>query len=772
MKADLSAPKSTRRKRNPFDDPVPQLSRSNSYASGYSGKSLKHGINETASPAAPTASSKRKSTYVQPVGQGVVEEPEKPSDGYAEYAQKFGIPFLPTSSADFIASKDTLKATSSATPSHATRKIVEEIHPNQKRESFLRKAGNEAPELAVDTTRQEKEPVIARGTTSSKQVTSQSQERLIRRISRRQPAISQTSQITPPLVRPGLHEIGEPVSTSQSDILALNRLRALDPDSQKITQVNRMKRFAIVPFLSRKGRVSATGNSTEKAASGFALTTLAQALQDAVTEGNLPLAASLIHLGADINFMSVQKKTYHYILGVAVVTGHRKCIDYLLASGSNGVSVDNALLIAYFTNSLDLLPKLLPHTNMYHLSHTDKGQVTPGKPESTSGSSLGYIARDNMMPREFRAAFLEAFMADKRFDHNKVVIQTYDLVNGRLFEFSTLTTLVHQLDVEALRKVLKLKSKTTPSQSTASVQCPTPIQCLRPCNWKDKPGPTLEILKLLEVPKFQLNIAGGWPGEGCVSPLACAVAGGSLEGVKYLLSLGADPECLTFASLDNGRTGWAHTALGWAAFNGWLEICRALVEAGATPWRTNMRGPKQVAPLLLACRGAHFEVVKYLTSLDIRRSMIGDCLDAAIRNDDPRIVEILLNFGARVVPSTWTVLLSRTPPPPERHIVLAMLDLVLAQNYPLTAEAILAAIDKGSFAALSKVLEKKNDDLGFDKNEPVSNWRWDRDHLGDNRKRTCLVYAKEKGKRDFVALLAGHGWLEVVGESMYLIHNI
>lgn len=52
-----------------------------------------------------------------------------------------------------------------------------------------------------------------------------------------------------------------------------------------------------------------------------------------------------------------------------------------------------------------------------------------------------------------------------------------------------------------------------------------------------------------------------------------------------------------------------------------------------------------------------------------------------------------------------------------------MLDLVLAQNYPITAEAVLAAIDKGSFAALSKILEKRNDDLGIDKNEPVSNWR-------------------------------------------------
>ena len=574
-------------------------------------------------------------------------------------------------------------------------------------------------------------------------------------------AIVSEQTIVEPPVAPRAQEEYRPISTTLSDQLAVQRIASLVTSESTPQRKRSMRKPSIGSALNlvRKKTMYFKNKPTDpdKAASGYSYTKLAEALQDAVAEGNISLVASLFNLGANVNYSSVKDRVYHNILQVAAASGHTDIVEYFIAMGADSVSVDNALITSFFADNIDLAIKLAPHANVYHLRPFD----TPGPEyQRLSASSLGRVIRDRTMPARSRLRVLKCLINQDYFDANKVVFQAYDTANERLFEYSTLATLVAQLDVEGVRLILTslgtVKRHSVRNTLSDRVHQMGAICCIRPSHWQLSSDRAFAMLELLVEHSADVGEIAYWPGQGEMSPLACAVAGGSLEGVSFLIALDADPECLVYQHQSNGKETEAYSALGWAALKGRLDICTLLIDAGATPWRTSFRG---YTPLYLACRGGSIELVEYLLSLDVERSMVDACLLAAVKGDEPRIVDVLLTVGASITPETWIAVMTQARKPRQRANLLSTIDLLLSQESIILEEPVLAAIDAGNFAGLSRVLERRNGELDFDKNATFGNWRWAQGQGGqDCRDRTCLYYADQNGKRDFVALLGSYGW--------------
>ena len=554
-----------------------------------------------------------------------------------------------------------------------------------------------------------------------------------------------------------------PISTPFSDQLAVQRISSLVTSESMPQRQKSMRRSSIgiaLNLVRKKTQYfkNKPASDPDKAPSGYLYTKLAEALQDAVAEGNISLVASLFNLGANVNYSSVKDHVYHNILHVAVASGHADMIEYFIAMGADGISVDNALITAFFADNLDLAIMLAPHANVYNLRPFD---TTRSSYQKFSASSLGRIIRDRTMPPITRFKLLKCLISQDYFDANKAVLQTYDTANGRLFEFSTLAALVAQLDVEGVELIqpslASVKRHTVRKTAADRVHQMGAVCCIRPSHWQLSPERAFAMLQLLIDHSADVGEIAYWPGQGEMSPLACAVAGGNLEGVSFLLALDADPECLVYQIQPSGEETEAYSALGWAALKGRLDICTLLIDAGATPWRTSFKG---YTPLYLACRGGSIEVVEYLLSLDVERSMVDACLLAAVQGTDPHIVSVLLTVGASIMPETWIAVMAQPRKPRQRSNLLSIIDLLLSHESTILEEPVLTAIDAGNFAGLSRILERRNGELGFDKNAPFGNWRWAPGTAGgrDCRDRTCLYYADRCGKRDFVALLGSYGW--------------
>lgn len=556
-----------------------------------------------------------------------------------------------------------------------------------------------------------------------------------------------------------------PLSTAFSDQLAVQRISSLVASESPIQRKGSRRNIGAALQVVRKKTMyfknKPPPSDPDKAASGYLYTKLAEALQDAVAEGNISLVASLFNLGANVNYSSVKNRVYHNILQVAVASGHVEIVEFFIAMGVDGISVDNALITAFFADRLDLAIKLAPHANVYHLRPFEN----PGPNyQKLSASSLGRVIRDQTMPAGSRLRLLKCFISQKYFDANRIVFQAYDTANLRLFEFSTLATLVAQLDIEGVQTILPelgtIKRHTVRNTLTDRVHQMGAICCIRPSHWQLSSERACAMLQLLVEHSADVGEIAYWPGQGAMSPLACAVAGGSLEGVSFLIALDADPECLVYQIQSNGKEPEPYSALGWAALKGRLDICTLLIDAGATPWRTSFKG---YTPLYLACRGGSIEVVEYLLSLDVERSMVDHCLLAAVKGDEPRIVDVLLTVGASITPETWIAVMTQLRKPRQRANLLAIMDLLLSQESIILEEPVLAAIDSNNFAGLSRVLERRNGELDFDKNAVFGNWRWEQGRGGqDCRDRTCLYYADQNGKKDFVALLGSYGWMNEI----------
>ena len=717
--------------------------------------------------------------HIEEIGGSEVRptEPQHLADGYSEYIRSFGSPMLAQSSSGANRSCDfLLPARAPAFPIDIERSSDKEVVPD-----------HWTPTLSKIQDVEEEETSSAQAVSPSAAVVPGESELIDRSYvelevastparwdpddfgavnlglniasSRRIPEQRPTDSA---VVLPRPQQEYTPLATSFSDQLAVQRISSLVTTESTIKRKGSTRSIGSALSIVRKKTMYFKSKpppaDPDKAPSGYLYTKLAEALQDAVAEGNISLVASLFKLGAHVNYSSVKNQVYHNILQVAVASGHAEIVEFFIAMGADGISVDNALITAFFADNLNLAIKLAPHANVYHLRPFD----TPGPDyQKLSASSLGQVIRDRTMPAANRLRLLKSFFNQKYFDANRIVFQAYDTSNSRLFEFSTLATLVAQLDVESVKMILPelgvVKRHTVRNTATDRVHQMGAICCIRPSHWQLSSERALAMLQLLVEHSADVGEIAYWPGQGAMSPLACAVAGGSLEGVSSLIALDADPECLVYQLQSNGKESEAYSTLGWAALKGRLDICTMLIDAGATPWRTSFKG---YTPLYLACRGGNIEVVEYLLSLDVERSMVDTCLLAAVKGDEPRIVDVLLTVGASITPETWIAVMTQPRKPRQRANLLYIIDLMLSHDSIILEEPVLAAIDSDNFAGLSRILERRNGELDFDKNATFGNWRWERGRGGqDCRDRTCLYYADQQGKIDFVSLLGSYGWV-------------
>ena len=145
----------------------------------------------------------------------------------------------------------------------------------------------------------------------------------------------------------------------------------------------------------------------------------------------------------------------------------------------------------------------------------------------------------------------------------------------------------------------------------------------------------LGVARRLITMGVDVNAHSGYYGNA----LCVASAYGNTEIVKLLLET-----MLISSGVDVNLEGITTTALNLAAANGYVEVARLLVDAGAGPYSKN-------AALYIACRRGHNEVVKLLLGVGVnpnRRWRAASPLKQAVEMGYHTTVKILLDAGADV----------------------------------------------------------------------------------------------------------------------------
>jgi hypothetical protein len=141
----------------------------------------------------------------------------------------------------------------------------------------------------------------------------------------------------------GTQELEAPLSTKESDMLAIERVEALKrKEDQEKRDAKSSSIFASFrksiknSFEKYPGRRKdpSKRKDPEKSAGGYPLEILAEALEAAAFEGNGPLIASLLSLGANAAYSSVKNQTQHDALAEAAKLGHTQVVDLLISRGS------------------------------------------------------------------------------------------------------------------------------------------------------------------------------------------------------------------------------------------------------------------------------------------------------------------------------------------------------------------------------------------------------------------------------------------------------
>ena len=182
----------------------------------------------------------------------------------------------------------------------------------------------------------------------------------------------------------------------------------------------------------------------------------------------------------------------------------------------------------------------------------------------------------------------------------------------------------------------------------------------------------------------------------------------SIQIIKLLLGAGEDPN-------HYDRNGY--TALTWAAQNGHVEACRALVDGGAG---INPQSKEGLTPLLVAVAQGHREVIKYLlyeanADQNLRTNKHVTPLISAVSGGDKNldIVQYLLENDARV--SDFTLDLKISPihiAAQEGHVkILSALlrssgaGLEVDMKNRMGATPLMMAATKGSYDVTKMLLE-------------------------------------------------------------------
>lgn len=458
-------------------------------------------------------------------------------------------------------------------------------------------------------------------------------------------------------VPPNIFEVEALVSTSESDELALQCLRALKAEEPHLPPRPTKKQSLTRRLLSkaRPSKSSTKGVEARAAASEnghFSLRLLSLALHGAVVDGNIQLVASIFKLGANVNFDCLQPKNRHHFLEVAALLGHthRHIVNHFIFMGADEVSIGQALISALRAGDLDMALTLVPHANMISLHPWDNRQAQ----WQICATLFGRIARDTKIPYKTRGEVLKVLIDQEHFlaastawEIREILPAGVSAVGPKeikpILSYNAVQLLISLVDVELVAKVLSKLNINLQDRSFRDWAIPAE-------QWERTPERAVELLLLLISHSALVDHAAQSVGRNAMTPLAHSVAGGCAQAVALLLELNADPECSIYELFQNHKINTAaYTALGWSAKQGRVDICRLLVGAGAIPWRTDAF---HRAPLYWASKHGQFKVVEYLLSLDTQRSSIDDCLVASIEGNYPQIAKILLENGAVVSPKT------------------------------------------------------------------------------------------------------------------------
>ncbi|KAE9378228.1 ankyrin [Stipitochalara longipes BDJ] len=564
---------------------------------------------------------------------------------------------------------------------------------------------------------------------------------------------------------PGIYEIDTSITTSASDAEARSLATALEPKKRK---------FSVSGFR----RNIQNSENSDQAVSGFSLQILAQVLENAAAAGNLPLVASTLNLGADVNYSSRKNKQYHLALHRAALAKHEDIVDYLLRMGANRETSASALYAAINHKAIAVAMKLVPRADFNKMWKSTRLNDSPCY-ESCISALVS-------MDQESRQKLLRLMMNQAIFDPENpamaFVEKIDDLSSPKSCGMTVLacfTAFTNLADVEFLLQQLG-ETYCIPKRSNSS-QYRDPICCISTTYWQQEPADALRMVNLLIKHGAQAGATVSIPGQrkNEYSALTAAIKGGSLEGVQLLLQHGANPESTMYISENHPHDHLS--PLSYAVLCGEIDICRALVESGAFPNRANADGS---TPLYYACRGGRLELVEYFLSLNVKHSDLHTCLEAAIESNNPKVVRILIEVGAMSTPQVWEQAMSVNRSGAGRNCYIEIIDLLLSMKTKMKIfprASILTAIDEKNFSGLSRVLEMRNGNLGFDVNEIFQDRRWSNIYMtvkaatlmtrSGSRdvdiKRddlyNCLAYAEEKDDDDIVTLLRGYGWTSKKG---------
>ena len=566
---------------------------------------------------------------------------------------------------------------------------------------------------------------------------------------------------------PGVPKTNATIATKESDDRALALITAREPQQnlkpqQKKPTLNIKRLSRSIMSGSRKSKESENPlPDPDLAASGFSLGGLAKILGDAVEAGNLPLVASILKLGADVNYSSRKEEMCHYAATRGITSKNDHVVEYLLRNGMNKKSAANALYQAIIRGDcIDIAMKLVPHAD-FNFMWAVKGDV-----DRTQESCLGGLSRMNDGGHLDRLRLLHLIMEQPNFDADKPAVLLESA--SEKVALSTLGCFARYAGFAAVESLLlKLgESYKVPRQKiygSPYVHVDS-LACISVKYWQREPKRALELAHLLL--KHGSRLTGV---EEKYSPLVPAIVGGCESGVRVLLEMGADPECVMCA------VGWStpFSPLSYVAQEPSIsmEISRALVYKGATPWRSDGEGR---TALYWACRAGHFEAMKYLLMLDVARSNINKCLEAAVDSNNPEVARELVIIGACATAATWEHVMSFKPVGSLRNTYLEIIDILLSTKPKLQRELVLAAIDHQNFWGLSRILETRNGTLDFDEDAMFADPRWSgivckaKRSFGPKSKKygwgtrkdlqTCLAYAEEKSAHDIIALLKSYEW--------------
>ncbi|KAH8760824.1 hypothetical protein F5882DRAFT_478523 [Hyaloscypha sp. PMI_1271] len=562
-------------------------------------------------------------------------------------------------------------------------------------------------------------------------------------------------------------QIDSSITTSTSDAEARSLATALEPK----------KRMFSVKGL-RRNILQQNSEDSDQVASGFSLQTLAQVLENAAAARNLPLVASALDLGADVNYSSRKNKECHLALHRAAAAKHEPVVEYLLRMGANRDTAASALYAAINHKATGIAMKLVPRADFNKMW---KSTRLKGLPHNVYESSVAALVG---IDEESRRKILRLMMEQPSFDAESPAMSFVEnideLSSPKSSGMTVLGCFAAFTDLATVEFLIQQLGQTNnvPKRPNTS-QYRDPLCCISSTYWQREPADALKMANLLLDHGAHAGATVSIPGQrkNEYSALTPEIKGGSLDGVQLLLKHGANPESSMYVA-----ENYPHdhlSPLSYAVFCGAVGICRALVESGAVPNRANVDGR---SPLYYACIGGKLELVQYLLSFNVKHNDINECLEAAVESNNLEIVRVLIHaHGASAISQVWERAMSVKRTPKEQSPYIEIIDLLMStksKSNPFPRASILAAIDSKNLSGLGRVLEMRNGNLGFDVNEVFQDPRWSnvsitvksstllprsgfairRDDLYN-----CLAYAEEKDAGDIVTLLKSYWWTSKKG---------